>query len=285
MRKILNIIIAAVTVAIAVTGCGGGEKKTAAADSLAIADSLLAKVKWPVKLPDSCQIDSAWISRSDSTMSARLTVGVDYIDSAAVANDEGVRKMLAGMLLQDKAIAATVEAARKVPLTLAVTVGDNYGSIVSFTLPAKQFHAMVLSAPDERQRDELKVSNRVRYDNQYCPIELEDGVSVQSMTIQDRYVTFHTLIDVEKLDFKVMKENRDSVGHAVVTALRAQLEDAEQEKSLREIAGARLGYRNRYVASDGADSFDISFTPADIEKLLFVTDSIRNATKKPKSKH
>lgn len=278
-------MIAIVALSMTVGSCGGGEKAVAVSDSLGIARALLGKIKWPVALPDYCRIDTAWISASDSTLNATLTLGEDYLDSASVAGDESIRRLLVGIMLQDSAMATAIEAGRKVPLRIAMNVGDEEGTVVSFVLPATQFHGMVLTAPDERKLDELKVSNRVRFDNQYCPIELEDGVSVRSMTIQDRYVTFHTLIDVEKLDFKVMKENRDSVGHAVVTALRAQLEDAEQEKSLREIAGARLGYRNRYVASDGQDSFDISFTPSDIEKLLVVTDSIRNATKKPKFKH
>lgn len=126
----------------------------------------------------------------------------------------------------------------------------------------------------------MKVNNRVLSDNVFCPYELEDGVTMVAMNVQDRYVTFHTQIDVEKLDFFVMKQNRDSVSIAVVQSLQQQLADSLTRSSLLEIARARLGYRNRYVSSDRTDSFDISFTPSDLERLIAVSDSIVRADRK-----
>ena len=77
-----------------------------------------------------------------------------------------------------------------------------------------------------------------------------------------------------------MKQNRDSLNAGVVDFLKAQLADSTQRQSLLDIADARLGYRNRYVASDRRDSFDISFTPADLLQLISVSDSLARVAKK-----
>lgn len=258
--------------------CSGKEEQTPVqADSLQIAVARIDSIQWPVDLPDSCRADSGWIVNADSVLNLRITLSEDYVDSASLASDPGIQHFVISMLLTDNAMAEALESARMVPVSLSVIVTDNYGRNFSFGLPAAAFHNTFFTAPDVRHLDEVKVTNRVKADNSYCPFEIEDGVTLQSMLIQDRYVTFRTLIDAEKLDFPVMKENRDSVNRAVVESLRMQLNDPEQEKSLREIAAARLGYRNRYIASDATDSFDISFTPEHIERIVFIADSMRKS--------
>ena len=124
MRRIISLMIAIVALGMTVGSCGGGEKAVAVSDSLEIARALLGKIKWPVALPDYCRIDTAWISASDSTLNATLTLGEDYLDSASVAGDESIRRLLVGIMLQASAMATAIEAGRKVPLRIAMNVGD-----------------------------------------------------------------------------------------------------------------------------------------------------------------
>ena len=274
MSKICYGILFGVISTLISLSCGRSGSQNVASDSLSVALNAVAEVQCPVDLLDGCHIDSIRISQSDSVLIVNISLSDDYVDSQSDGSDVQIWKTAVGLMLAEPRVEAILDAARKVPLSMVINLNSGVALPMQCRMSAAEFHDFTAEKLDERARDEIKVTNRVKSDNRYCPFEIEDGVTLSAMSIQDRYVTFHTMIDVEKLDFPVMKENRDSVSHAVVTSLYSQLNDSEQKKSLKEIAGARLGYRNRYVASDKSDSFDISFTPSDIERILFTSDSL-----------
>lgn len=266
-------------------GCKRSDKGAASAeaapDTLALLSGFLTHVSLPQEVNPDITVDSLLLSSADSMLAVVITADADLIDSAALAQSVDSRMFIVGMMLDDDSLARVVTLAARVPLGLDMTVkGRDDGMICRFGISAAELRAARPEIPDLRRRDELKVYNRVRADNKECPFEIEDGVVITAMTVMDRYVTFRTEIDVEKLDFLVMKQNRDSVGHAVVEALKEQLRDSVQRKSLLDISDAKLGYRNRYIASDRKDSFDISFTPADLMRLIEVADSAGKATSK-----
>ena len=257
-----------------VVGCRNGKSAEASgnADTLAMLDDAVRAVSAPMALADWGTLDSVRLSRPDSLLSLAVTIGDDYLDSAALVSDVASRYFIMGMMLDNEAVARMLDLARHVPVSIGVSLkGTDEASRISFRVPAADLRTARIENPSVRERDQLKVRNRVAYDNRFLPYDLEEGVRMVSMTVQDRYVTFRTEIDIEKLDFMMMKENRDSVSHAVVESLRLQLADSLTRKSLIEISEATLGYRNRYISSD---SFDISFTPADLQRLVRVTDSI-----------
>lgn len=279
MKKL--IIFAIIICLSAVVGCKKEAHKDEApktADSLELLRAAMAGVKLPVGLADGCKADTISFAAADSTLSIALQLTEDYADSAGLAGNRGSQMFAFSLLLTNDTLGHLLETARCVPVNVRVNFSSPaVGALGEITIGKTEFHAMMLEAPDERRRDEVKVHNRVSYDNQFCPYDLEEGVRMLSMNVQDRYVTFRTLIDDELLDFHVMKENRDSVNAAVIESLRMQLDDSLQRQSLKEIAFARLGYRNRYICSGMTDSFDITFTPADIERLIATSDSIRAA--------
>lgn len=247
----------------------GGKDKGGLSDTLAMLASSLGKTHYPIQFGDDGRIDSIFLSETDSTLTLAMVVAEDFVDSALLTSNESRRAFTLRLALSNDKVKEIIKMARMVPLDLEVSVATPKRPAVDrFVIERRKFHLMSLDAPSERERDEVLVHNRVIYDNGFCPYSLEDGVTMLSMTVQDRYVTFRTEIDVEKLDFSLMKQNRDSVNVAVVESLRSQLADSLSRNSLLDIARARLGYRNRYVSSDWLDSFDISFTPADLERLI-----------------
>lgn len=277
MKKL--IYTAAVIIIMAVVfGCRkeSGESQAApAADSLKMLVDELTALQLPMTFGADGQIDSVAVNQADSVVTLTLTLDDDLIDSAAIAADRGAQRFLLGIMTQNDTMARVLALAAQVPVSLNVTVAGRETAVeVNFAIDMSEIAAAPLELPDLRAKDELKVRNRVRYDNAFCPFEIEEGITLEMMSVQDRYVTFRTLVDVERLDFLLMKENRDSLNAGVIESLRAQLADSAQRQSLLDISDARLGYRNRYVASDKRDSFDISFTPADLARLIAVTDSL-----------
>ncbi|MCM1348709.1 MAG: hypothetical protein NC338_04790 [Firmicutes bacterium] len=291
MKKLF--LIATILCAVcAVTAChksadDSAQKAEATPDTLTMLRSDVAGVVLPLQVSADCTADSLLLDTATVTLTAVLTVDNDLIDSTDVEATPAIRAFYLSMMAEDSVMASVLELARQVPVTLVMRVRPQYEDApdLNLTIPAKEFHTMVIEPLTLRQRDERKVFNRVKADNRSCPFEIEEGVTISSMTVQDRYVTFRTEIDVEKLDFLVMKENRDSVNHAVVESLRLQLQDSLQRQSLLDISEARLGYRNRYVASDSKDSFDISFTPTDLLTLIRVADSLANIPTQVKKKN
>lgn len=285
-----NLFIAAIVLALcAIVGCKKENETTpadASADTLALLSKAVGELRFPLTLgPGDGTVDTVAIIAADSTMHLRLTLDDDYIDSAAIAQARHYQQFILKLVESDDTLARLLGLARRVPVELAVDVAGRTSAVAaSFAIPAAEFRAMQLDTLGLREKDEVKVRNRVVYDNRSCPYELEEGVVMIGMNVQDRYVTFRTEIDVEKLDFKLMKQNRDSVSIGVVDWLRSQLDDSLQRRSLLDIADARFGYRNRYIASDRQDSFDISFTPTDLQRMIEVADSVRAAANEGKRK-
>ena len=282
MKKLILFICLAAAVCMAACKKEKAEASdTKAADTLEMLSGRVASESYPVTVGTDATVDTVFLSAADSLLTLRATFDDDLIDSAAMASDPAMQKLALELLAANDTIASMIKLASRVPVGLRLEArGREYAPAVSFTITGPTLRSLQLEAPDLRSRDELKVKNRVRYDNASCPFEIEEGVTVVNMSVQDRYVTFHTEIDVEKLDFLVMKQNRDSLNAGVVDFLKAQLADSTQRQSLLDIADARLGYRNRYVASDRRDSFDISFTPADLLQLISVSDSLARVAKK-----
>lgn len=250
-------------------------KATAGPDSMAILSADCSKLKLPLTLNDDATIDSVDLDSADSVLTVVMSIHDDLFDSTAVNPDSHLRTFYLGLMLDNDTAGALIENARKVPVGIKLTLNSFASNqTVTCLIPPARLQTLQLEAPELRDRDVIKVMNRVRADNAECPFEIEEGVTITGMTVQDRYVTFRTEIDIEKLDFLVMKENRDSLSHAVNASLREQLKDSLQRKSLLDISDARLGYRNRYIASDRKDSFDIAFTADDLLKLINVTDSL-----------
>lgn len=279
-----NLFIAAIVLALcAIVGCKKENETTPADDASADTLALLSKAVGELRFPHAIgsgdgTVDTVAIIAADSTMHLRLTLDDDYIDSAAIAQSRPYQQFVLQLVESDDTLARLLGLARRVPVELAVDVAGRTSAVTaSFAIPAAEFRAMRLDTLGLREKDEVKVRNRVVYDNRSCPYQLEEGVVMIGMNVQDRYVTFRTEIDVEKLDFKLMKQNRDSVSIGVVDWLRSQLDDSLQRRSLLDIADARFGYRNRYIASDRQDSFDISFTPTDLQRMIEVADSVRAA--------
>jgi len=279
------IFIVACSLILAAVSCKKSSQQPSApaADTLAMLSDRVNGLSFPLRSGSDATVDSVRLLDADSLMSLYITLDDDLIDSAAIVSDFGMKKFILALLIDNDSLESMLDIASHVPVALSVQVtGSSYAPAVSFLLDRSMVRSLRLEPAGLRQRDELKVRNRVRYDNTSCPFEIEDGVTLISMSVQDRYVTFHSEVDVEKLDFLLMKQNRDSLNVGVVASLREQLADSVQRQSLLDIADARLGYRNRYVASDRSDSFDISFTPADLVKLIAVSDSIASSGDKRK---
>ncbi len=274
MKKLLLVIAVAILALAAGCGKGNDGAGAGASDTLRLLVSAIDSATWPIAIGADGEINAMTLDEADTTLTVRLTVADDYVDSAVTASDASRQDFLYRLMLLNGAAKRILTLSRGVPVNLIIDVSTPMRpDVVTFGIAADRLRSMSTDAPSERECDEVKVYNRVISDNAYCPYELEDGVTMLAMTVQDRYVTFHTEIDVEKLDFLVMKQNRDSVNAAVVEALHYQLADSVTRSSLMEISKARLGYRNRYISSDRADSFDISFTPSDLERLITLTDS------------
>lgn len=281
MKKLLFLI--AISATVFSFGCGkGGDGSKETSDTLSLLGSALEKVRFPVSLGPDGSVDSIVLARGDSMLYVYMDPDGDYVDSAALAASGPQRLFIVRLMAASGPLRELLSLGSKVPVALRVSLPAGEGSAtLGFTVSRGEMRSLAPEPPSDRERDEVKVHNRVIYDNRFCPYELEDGVTMLSMSVLDRYVTFRTEIDVEKLDFFLMKENRDSVNTAVVQSLRDQLADSLTRKSLLEIAGACLGYRNRYVGSDRSDSFDISFTPSDLERLVAVADSVAAIAKRP----
>lgn len=255
------------------------------ADTLELLSRTIGSLKCPLEIDADFKLDSVGLSAKDSLLFLKLTVDDDLLDSVSVADAAPVQEFMLGAVAQNGYVASLLKFAKCVPVSVRLQLtGAETGQESGFELTAQQLRALSVEIPELRRRDEIKVANRVKWDNAECPFEIEEGAQLLSISIQDRYVTFRTEIDVEKLDFMVMKENRDSVNHAVVAGLREQLQDSLQRKSLLDISDARMGYRNRYIASDHRDSFDISFTPDDLRKLISVADSLARESNTKKRK-
>ncbi len=278
MKKLILII--GIMLMGGIFGCrkdSSGTEMSDAPDSLEMLLSAVAPVRLPLEVSADLRIDSVGLSVADSLLSLWITLDDDLIDSASVTSDRKVQTTILGMLGEAAALDSMLSLSRHAGVGLRIAVdGRSSRPGLSFMIPAGEWRVMSIDRPQVRDIDEIKVRNRVSSDNRDCPYEIEDGVVLLSMSVMDRYVTFRTEIDVEKLDFMVMKENRDSLSHGVVAFLRQQLDDSLQRKSLLDISDARFGYRNRYVASDRKDSFDISFTPDDLHRLIQTTDSVRS---------
>ena len=276
MRK--TIVFMSVLLLACMTGCGtdaGSAGNAAETDSLAMLSEAVSSMALPLEVSSDLSVDSAAVSEIDSLLSMWITIDDDLIDSAAVVSEERVQKTIIGMLGEAASVDSMLAISRQSGVGLHIEVGGRtYRPRLSFDLPPARWRAMRPEKPEVRDVDEIKVRNRVSSDNRECPYEIEDGVVLLGMSVMDRYVTFRTEIDVDKLDFMMMKENRDSLNHGVVEFLRQQLGDSLQRRSLIDISDARFGYRNRYIASDRKDSFDISFTPADLQRLIQTTDSM-----------
>jgi len=264
-------------------GCGCTDTSSAShsADTLAMLADRLDSTRFPLSLGLDGAVTDMILAKEDSMMSVSLVVADDYVDSATIVNNPARREFTSRLMFLNDSVRSLLMLSRQVPVGVRINLSTPLRSnLTSFVIDRNQLRSLSMDSPSERERDEVKVNNRVLSDNVFCPYELEDGVTMVAMNVQDRYVTFHTQIDVEKLDFFVMKQNRDSVSIAVVQSLQQQLADSLTRSSLLEIARARLGYRNRYVSSDRTDSFDISFTPSDLERLIAVSDSIVRADRK-----
>lgn len=254
------------------------EKEVSAIDSVEILRDTLKSIIWPLRLCSDVTLDSVAVVECDSTLVCYMTFDDDLADSVLLSSDMTERNVILRTMALSSIALNVIEAGRKSGLNLYVEIATTTGTrSLKVNFPKHLYHGFVaVDSIAEHERAEIKVNARVRTDNRDCPYEIDDGVILTSMTVQDRYVTFHSEIDVGKIDFKLLKQNRDSLAQGVVLSLREQLADSLQRASLLDIARARMGYRNRYVRADGKDSFDISFTPTDLLKLIRASDSINS---------
>lgn len=276
MRKLL--LIAVILCMACAIGCrkeknSEGNPAAAPTDTTALLCQTVASTHIPVSLGNDGSVDSIFYTRHDSTLCLVLSLDDDYLDSALTDN-RSEQLFILRLTAAQPSMSGLLKLTRGVPANVSVTIRGTYEqSAYAFRIPAAEVRAMLIEQPDERSRAEVKVHNRVAYQNRFYPVRLDTCSTLLGMCIQDRYVTFRTEIQPEQ-EFLYLKENRDSLNHEVVRSLEEQLADSALRRSLTDIAVARLGYRNRYISADSRDSFDISFTPADLQKLVGVSDSL-----------
>lgn len=252
----------------------------ASSDTTALLCHAVATTRVPVSLGNDGSVDSIFYIRHDSTLCLVLSLDDDYLDSALTDN-RSEQLFILRLAAAAPSLTSLMKLAQGIPANISVTVKGTYEqSAYAFRIPAPQARSLLIEQPDERARAEVKVRNRVAYQNKFYPVRLDSCSTLLGMCIQDRYVTFRTEIQPEQ-EFLFLKQNRDSLNHEVVRSLEEQLADSALRRSLTDIAVARLGYRNRYISVDRKDSFDISFTPADLQKLVGVSDSMAKAAREP----
>lgn len=282
MKKLL--LIAVILCVVCAVGCrkdkeDGADTATGAApDTTQLLCRAIASTRVPVSLGNDGSVDSILYVRHDSTLHLVLTLDDDYLDSALTDN-RSEQLFILRLAAAQPSMADMMKFVQGVPANVAVTVKGTYEqSAYAFRIPSAEARKMLIEQLDERARAQVKVQNRVAYQNRFYPARLDTCSVLLGMCIQDRYVTFRTEIQPEQ-EFLYLKENRDSLNREVVRSLEEQLADSALRRSLTDIAVARLGYRNRYISADSKDSFDISFTPIDLQKLVGVSDSLAKAAR------
>lgn len=285
MKKLL--LTAVILCMACAIGCRKDKTPDAAAsatssDTTALLCHAVATTRVPVSLGNDGSVDSIFYIRHDSTLCLVLSLDDDYLDSALTDN-RSEQLFILRLAAAAPSLTSLMKLAQGIPANISVTVKGTYEqSAYAFRIPAPEARSLLIEQPDERARAEVKVQNRVAYQNKFYPARLDSCSTLLGMCIQDRYVTFRTEIQPEQ-EFLFLKQNRDSLNHEVVRSLEEQLADSALRRSLTDIAVARLGYRNRYISVDRKDSFDISFTPADLQKLVGVSDSMAKAAHEPSS--
>lgn len=283
MKKLL--LIVAILYMVCAIGCrkdntdtGNSAGNSGHPDTTELLCRTIADTRIPVSLGNDGSVDSIFYVRHDSTIHLVMSLDDDYLDSALTGNRSEQLFILRLTAAQSRMV-TLLKLAKGVPANVSVTVRGTYEqNAYSFRIPSAEVRAMLIENPDERTKAQVKIQNRVAYQNRFYPARLDTCATLLGMCIQDRYVTFRTEIQPEQ-EFLYLKQNRDSLNHEVVRSLEEQLADSALRRSLTDIAVARFGYRNRYISANRRDSFDISFTPSDLQKLIGVSDSLAKATR------
>ena len=152
-------------------------------------------------------------------------------------------------------------------LTLIYKIPSN-GKTASIFLSYDELKEMVENPLSEREIKIMKIENKVEMENNSCPQEVEKGIILTKVYIEDNYVVYSYSMDEDEYDMRLLERNAASLKSNTEDQIKEDSKDLILCNNLNLMRELGYGIKYHYYGTKSSKYVGIKITPSELASMF-----------------
>ena len=152
-------------------------------------------------------------------------------------------------------------------LTLVYKIPSN-GKTASIVLSYDELKEMVKNPLSEREIKTMKIENAIEMENTACPREIEKGVVLNKVTLEEDYVVYSCSVDENMYDMDILGNNAVALKSSIHNELKECGNDFLMRNNFITMTELGYGIKYHYYGTKTDKYVDIKITPSELASMF-----------------
>ena len=155
-----------------------------------------------------------------------------------------------------------VEADASLTLVFNNVINPDYK--FSFTIPVDELRDLQNNSLSESEIEKKIISNQIRLENDKCPYDIDEGMTMTGVKEEDGYVVYTVIMDENLYDVASVKD----LNNELKAAISAEFTDIDIKEFLESLTSVNMGIKYRYKGSRSSAVNDVTFSAQELRRFL-----------------